>query len=499
MNEEIDSLNKNETWSLSELPPGRSAIRSRWVYKLKQSGAEAVKYKARLVAKGFSQKKGVDYEETYSPVVKHDSLRTVLAVAAAKDLEMVQLDVKTAFLNGELEEELFMEQPAGFEVNGRENEVCRLQRSLYGLKQASRNWNKKFDSFIVKYGFTRGVADPCVYYQKDDDQNITIMAIWVDDGLLCSSQASKLKDIVSFLSSNFEMTFGPVGVFVGIQIGRNRQEKLIHISQKLYIEKVVKRFGLSDCKPRSIPADPFSHLMKDSSAGVEASFPFREAVGSLMFAAICTRPDIAFAVNQVAQFSNNPNQSHWEAVKRIITYLKGTSDHGITYCGAGENVLTAYTDADFAGDVDTRRPTTGNIFIINGGPVAWSSQRQRCVSLSTTEAEYVAASTATKEIAWLRNLLNDIGCCQHQPTPLLCDNQSAIRLVRNPEFHQRTKHIDVKFHYIRNMQEEGAVNILYVDTSNQLADALTKALTQPMFVKFKSCIGMSSSVVFKCA
>jgi hypothetical protein len=217
-----------------------------------------------------------------------------------------------------------------------------------------------------------------------------------------------------------------------------------------------------------------------------------------MFAAICTLPEIAFAVNQVAQFSNNPNQSHWEAVKRIITYLKGTSDHGITYCGAGENVLTAFTDADFDGDVDTRRSTTGNIFIINGGPVAWSSQRQRCVSLSTTEAEYVAASTATKEIAWLRNLLNDIGCCQHQPTTLLCDNQSAIRLVRNPEFHQRTKHIDVKFHYIRNMQEEGAVNILYVDTSNQLADALTKALTQPMFVKFKSCIGMSSSVVSKC-
>lgn len=490
MKEKIDSLAKNNTWTLVPLPQGRVAIKNRWVFKLKYADGKPVRFKARLVAKGFSQRPGIDYDETYSPVVKHDSLRTVLAIAAAEDLEIVQLDVKTAFLNGDLSEVLYMEQPTGFRTS---DNVCLLHRSLYGLKQASRAWNSKFNSFLIKYGFIRSSADPCFYFQQDKE-HITILAIWVDDGLLCSSRSTKLQDIVGYLSQNFEMTSGSADCFVGIQIKRNRKERTIHLSQGPYIKKILDKFCLTDCLQRTIPADPFTHLRRNTttSESQEMEFPFREAVGSLMFAAICTRPDISFAVGQVAQFCNNPSRVHWEATKRILAYLKGTMDHGIVYrqVSSEENVLVAFSDADFAGNIDDRRSTTGNIFIINGGPVAWCSQRQKCVSLSTTEAEYVAASTATKEIIWLRRLLKDLGRPQHNATPLLCDNQSAIKLVRNPEYHQRTKHIDVRYHFIRSMQEDNTLNVKYVQTSEQLADGLTKSLDGPKFLKFKCGIGM---------
>ncbi|XP_032794774.1 secreted RxLR effector protein 161-like [Daphnia magna] len=251
---------------------------------------------------------------------------------------------------------------------------------------------------------------------------------------------------------------------------------------------------MNDCKPRGVPADPFSHLIKNSSAN-EIPFPYREAVGSLMFTSICTRPDISFAVNQVAQFSKNPNQIHWEAARRIIVYFIGSADQGINYTGNGESILTAYTDVDFTGDVNGRRSTMGNIFLINGGAVALSSQRQKCVALSTTETEYVAANMATEEIAWLRSLLKDIGCKQDRPTRLLCDNQSTIRLMRNPEFHQHTKHIDVKYHYIRNMQEEGAVNVTYVKTTSHLANGLTKTPNEQKISKFKFDMSMCSRAV----
>jgi hypothetical protein len=492
MEEEMTSLIKNETWSLVEPPPGRAPIKNRWVFKIKKNGQNNVKFKARLVAKGFSQRPGIDYGETYSPVVKHDSLRTILSLAAARDLELLQLDVKTAFLNGDIDEELYMDQPTGFKEDSKM--VCLLKKGLYGLKQASRAWNEKFNHFLIQYGFTRSDADSCVYFQRDEN-NITIMAIWVDDGLLCSNHQSKLEDIVNYLSEKFEITSGPVDHFVGLEISRDRCKGLIHVSQQAYVKKILTRFRMGDCKPRSIPADPCSHLEKQCSTFETQDYPYREAIGSLMFAAICTRPDISYAVSQVAKYSSKPSYVHWEAVKRIFAYLKGTISFGISYFrGVKDGVLLAFSDSDFAGDADDRRSTTGNIFILNGGPVSWRSQKQKCVALSTAESEYIAASMATKEVVWLRRLLMEIGCQQNNSTPLFCDNQSAIRLVYNPEFHQRTKHIDVKFHHIRDMQIQQEISIQYIPTENQLADALTKNLDHQKLSKFKHSIGMCSFV-----
>jgi hypothetical protein len=321
------------------------------------------------------------------------------------------------------------------------------------------------------------------------------MAIWVDDGLLCSNHQSKLEDIVNYLSEKFEITSGPVDHFVGLEISRDRCKGLIHVSQQAYVKKILTRFRMGDCKPRSIPADPCSHLEKQCSTFETQDYPYREAIGSLMFAAICTRPDISYAVSQVAKYSSKPSYVHWEAVKRIFAYLKGTISFGISYFrGVKDGVLLAFSDSDFTGDADDRRSTTGNIFILNGGPVSWRSQKQKCVALSTAESEYIAASMATKEVVWLRRLLMEIGCQQNNSTPLFCDNQSAIRLVYNPEFHQRTKHIDVKFHHIRDMQIQQEISIQYIPTENQLADALTKNLDHQKLSKFKHSIGMCSFV-----
>lgn len=492
MEEEMNSLIKNETWSLVEPPLGRAPIKNRWVFKIKRSGRNNVKFKARLVAKGFSQRPGIDYGETYSPVVKHDSLRTILSLAAAHDLELLQLDVKTAFLNGDIDEELYTDQPTGFKEDSQM--VCLLKKGLYGLKQASRAWNEKFNHFLIQYGFTRSNADSCVYFQRDEN-NITIMAIWVDDGLLCSNHQSKLEDIVNYLSDKFEITSGPVDHFVGLEISRDRRKGLIHISQQVYVKKILARFRMGNCKPRSIPADPCSHLKKQFSTSETQDYPYREAIGSLMFAAICTRPDTSYAVCQVAKYSSKPSHVHWEAVKRTFAYLKGTISLEISYLrGVKDGVLLAFSDFDFSGDADDRRSTTGNIFILNGGPVSWRSQKQKCVTLSTAESEYIAASMATKEVVWLRRLLMEIGCQQNNSTPVFCDNQSAIRLVYNPEFHQRTKHIDVKFHHIRDMQVQQEISIQYIPTENQLADALTKNLDHQKRSKFKHSIGMCQFV-----
>ena len=495
MDEELASLRKNEAWELTEIPPSRNIIQNRWVFKLKHDSSGGVqRFKARLVAKGYTQRAGIDYEETYSPVVRYDSLRAVFAIAAALDLEIAQLDIKTAFLYGDLNEELYMSQPTGFVSKGQEGLVCRLKRSLYGLKQASRSWNSKFNEFITKYGLKPSVADPCVY-SLNSDGVIIIMAIWVDDGLVCSNHRSKLDDIVQFLSKQFEMTSGPAGCFVGIQIVRDREKKIIHLHQEAYIKRVLTKFQMEDCNPRSVPADPHSRLSKRvSTTEEEYSCPFREAVGSIMYAMTCTRPDIAFSIGQVAQFCSSPSRSHWEAVKRILGYLKGTQDHGVSYGSSDDFRLTAYSDSDFAGNTDDRRSISGTVLILNGGPVAWASRKQKCTSLSTTEAEYVAASSTAKDITWFRQLLEDVGHQQIFPTTLWCDNQSAVRLVRNPEYHQRTKHIDVKYHHIRDLQEAGVINVTHIRTKDQLADLFTKGLEAGRFQYLIQSIGVFSSV-----
>ena len=496
MDEEYQSLMVNKTWSLVPLPTGRSAIGCRWIFKLKRGPDGSIqRYKARFVAKGYSQRPGVDYLETYSPVVKLDSLRCILSIASSRDLDMMQLDVKTAFLHGEVIEELYVNQLEGFIANGNESLVCRLHKGLYGLKQSSRLWNITFDLFITKFGFLSSSADPCVYYRETDSE-FTILAIWVDDGLLCSTKSSTNDEILLYLESHFSMTSGPADFFIGLQISRDRPHRKLLLSQPQYILRILKRFNMDKCHAITVPADPHARLDSSMSPSnpediqIMSSKPYNEAIGCLTYAAVCTRPDISFAVGQSARFCKNPGKAHWAAVKRILSYLAGTTTHGILFSGEGRTNLVGYTDSDYAGDMDTRRSTSGYIFLHLGGAISWGSKRQSCTAISTTEAEYVAASNATQEAVWIQRLLSQIGQLPPGPVRILCDNQSAISLVHNPAHHQRTKHIDVKFHFIREKQASNFIDIMYIDTQHQLADIFTKPLPTPQFNFIRARIGV---------
>ena len=493
--DEYNSLINNGTWELVTLPPGRTTIKNRWLFKIK-IGCDGIpeRYKARLVAKGYTQQYGIDYQETYAPVVKSASLRLILAITAALDLEITQLDIKTAFLHGDLEEEIFMEQPEGFVDEKQKNKVCRLVKSLYGLKQAPRAWNSKFNDFLVRFGLERSAADPCIYY-RHKDKTITVVAIHVDDGLVCSNKTEELSAILQHLDNVFEIRSFPANRYLGLDISRNRAQKEVWISQSHFITKLLEKSGMSSCKPKSVPADPNARLesknVPKQIEEKETDMKYREIVGALMHLTVNTRPEIAFAVNQAAKFCQHPEPAHWNAVKRILAYLAGTVNFGICFRKSKVDTITGYTDADYAGDVQSRRSTTGFVFILHGGPVSWASKRQTCTSLSTTESEYVAACETSKEAVWLQQLVSEISNKKKEvPIPLFCDNQSAIRLVRNPEFHQRTKHIDVKYHFIRDQQEGGKIDLQYIPSDDQLADVFTKPLAAPRFKILRDKIGV---------
>lgn len=476
MNDELNSLKKNETWCVVDKPNGRNIVGCKWVFKLKtRPNDEQPRYKARLVAKGYSQHAGIDYSETFSPVVRYDSVRTVLALAAAEDFEIMQFDIKTAFLNGDLEEEIYMDMPEGFD-EANNGKVCLLKKSLYGLKQASRAWNTKFTNFLRDCNLKQSEADSCVF-SGNVHGNKVILLLYVDDGMILSNNEETLNILVRKLENAFELTYGIIDYYVGMEIKRDRVAKTISIAQSAYIGKLIEKFNMIEANPLSTPADTNVILMKTDDTN-EMNFPYRQAVGSLMYAATVTRPDISYAVGEVSRFLENPSYEHIVAVKRIIRYLKRTINYGIVYGSVNENAFTlsGYTDADFARDIESRRSTTGYAFLIGGSIVTWRSQRQKTVALSTTEAEYMAACEGAKEAVWLRQILIDIGYKQDAATPIYIDNQSAIRLVKNPELHHRTKHIDVRLHFIRGLFESQIISVDYMRSEKQLADVLTKPL-----------------------
>ncbi|UYV73254.1 hypothetical protein LAZ67_10002363, partial [Cordylochernes scorpioides] len=382
MDDEFNSLMKNQTWTYVTLPSDRKAIACKWVYKIKQNADGSNKmFKARLVAKGYSQKPGLDYGETFSPVVKFDSIRTILSLCALLDMEMIQLDVKSAFLNGDLEEELYMEQPQGYENPDFPNHVCSLQKSIYGLKQSPRMWNKKFHEFLIKFDLKPSISDSCVYTMKCKQAYI-LLAIYVDDCLICSVNKQHLDDIVQYLNSNFEIKTFTADYFLGLQIYRDRTTKMLFLHQASYIERTLEHYNLLEIKLQSVPSDPYSKLTKemcpkdDQEIEEMNKIPYRQTIGSLMYLMTGTRPDIAYAVSRVSQFMNNPGPSHWTAVKKIFGYLKATKNIGICFGGSScTTSLIGFSDADFAGDLDTRKSTTGYVFMLNNGPISWCSQK----------------------------------------------------------------------------------------------------------------------------
>lgn len=486
--EEMDSLIENNTWSLVDLPTNRRAIDNRWVFKIKyKSNGDIDRYKARLVVKGFTQKYGIDYQETFCPVVKFSSIRMILATAANEKLILKQFDIKTAFLYGELDEEIYMKQPVGFNDNS--GKVCRLHRSLYGLKQASRCWNKKFTDFLHSFGLSASKADPCVFIARKD-QKVMILAIWTDDGMIAVSNEADAIRLDFALQQKFHVKFHTLDYFLGMEIGK-KSDGSIHVHQGGYARKILEKFRMDECHPVSVPMDPNSFAnTSDEDIMPARNVPYRELVGSLMYLAIATRPDISFSLSYASQYLENPSVAHWNALKRILKYVKGTASHGIKFSMNSNVRLSVYSDADFAADIGSRRSRSGTHVMMGSAPISWYSQKQQTVSLSTTEAEYIAGSESIRELIWLQLLFSEISPLNKNVPLLLVDNQSAIKLMKNSENHKRSKHIDVKYHFIREKFNNGFFNLQFVPSADQIADILTKPLPKEKFLRLRLMMGV---------
>ena len=490
---EYQSLIDNDTWDLVELPANRTAIGCKWVFKAKTGSDGAVnRYKGRLVAKGYAQKYGVDYDETFSPVVRFSSIRALLAFAVQNDIIIHQMDVVTAFLNGSLEEEIFMEQPEGYVCPGGDHLVCKLKKSLYGLKQAPRCWNTTLTQFLESKDLERNAADPCVFVRMEGDNPI-IVAVYVDDLIILAKALEIMNTVKQALAERFKMKdLGEIHYCLGITIVHDKERNSICMHQKQYVNSIVEKFGLASAKTVATPADGNVQLRKDDgvSKDVDATM-YQSMVGSLLYAAIATRPDIAQAVGVVAKYCSKPNETHMTAVKRILRYLKGTADLGLRFVKSENGGLVGYSDADWAGDVDNRHSTTGVLFLMSGGPVSWLSKKQQIVALSTSEAEYVALSMATQEAVWLRQFLSDLAVSEiGVPTVIMEDNQGTIAIARNPVRHARTKHIDIKYHYVREAVQNHAITLQYCPTEVMLADLFTKPLGKGRFEALRSAMGL---------
>ncbi|KAH7550154.1 hypothetical protein JRO89_XS13G0144400 [Xanthoceras sorbifolium] len=464
MQEEVESLHKNRTWDLVKPPKDKKIVGCKWVFKRKEGipGVEDAKYKARLVAKGYSQVHGVDFNDVFSPVVKHSSIRVLLALVAMHNLELEQLDVKTAFLHGELEETIYMQQPEGFEIEGKKDHVCLLKKSLYGLKQSPRQWYKRFDSFMVGHGYSRSQYDSCVYFRKLKDGSFVYLLLYVDDMLIAAKDMFELNKLKSELGGEFEMKdLGAAKKILGMEIRRDKTAGKLYLTQKSFVEKVLERFGMKNAKPVSTPFAAHFKLsaamspQSDNDIEYMSHVPYSSAVGSLMYAMVCTRPDIAHAVSVVSRYMSNPGKEHWQAVKWIMRYLRGTTDSCLEF-GRSKGHLVGYVDSDYAGDLDRRRSITGYVFTLGDTAISWKATLQSTVALSTTEAEYMAVVEAIKEAIWMRGLFGELSL-DHKVIVVHCDSQSAIHLTKDQMFHERTKHIDVKYHFVRDIISQDVV------------------------------------------
>lgn len=487
MDAEMESLHANGTWELEQLPPGSKALPCKWVFKVKQHADGSIeRFKARVVAKGFMQREGIDFNEVYAPTSRMCTMRTLLALAVANGWHIRHLDVKTAFLHGVLEETIYMHQPPGYVTDPKL--VCHLRKSLYGLRQAPRAWYCKLKATLEGMGFTASTADPSLYTRQTAEGPVHLV-VWVDDIIVFSPNAAD--EVVSALQSVFDVRdLGQATNVLGMQLVYDRTARTLHLSQPRLITELLERYSMTDAKPRSVPLSPATKLTR-TEPGKEldtARFPYSALVGSLQYIAVCTRPDIAFTASMLGRHSANPGEEQWQAAKESLRYLVRTAQYGLRYHGSSE-VVYGFCDADFAGDISTRRSTTAFVIMCNGAAISWQSRLQPTTAASTTEAEYMAANAATREMLWLRNLLYDLGM-QPGSMQISSDSQGALGLMRNPVLSQQSKHIDVLYHFVRDRIALGQVHFSYVNTSDMLADLLTKALPAPKHAEHCANMGV---------
>ncbi|CAL5340443.1 unnamed protein product [Camellia sinensis] len=489
MVEELAAIEKNRTWEMMDLPEGKNAIGLKWVFKTKFGADGSIqKHKARLVAKGYAQQHGIDFEETFSPVARFETVRIIFALAAQLQWPVYQLDVKSAFLNGDLQEEVYVTQPEGFMIEGKETKVYKLRKALYGLKQAPRAWYSKIDGYFQQNGFLRSENEPTLYMKKEGKNDFIIICLYVDDIIYTSSSSSLVAEFKSRMMHEFEMSdMGLLHYFLGLEV--QQAEDGIFISQRKYAKDLLNKFGMLNCKPATTPMNINEKLQCEDGAEMADASRFRSLVGGLIYLTH-TRPDIAFSVGMISRFMQHPSKLHFGAAKRVLRYIAGTMDYGIWYSKVFNFKLCGFTDSDWASSLDDRRSISANVFTLGSGVITWSSKKQATVALSSSEAEYVAATSAACQAIWLRRMLAELQQRQEGATEIFCDNKATIFMTKNPAFHSRTKHIDMRLHFIRDLVAKEEVTLKYCTTHEQLADILTKSLSKEKFFYFRAFLGV---------
>ncbi|KAG7578293.1 Retrotransposon Copia-like N-terminal [Arabidopsis thaliana x Arabidopsis arenosa] len=487
MSGEVNALEANDTWDITDLPPGKKAIGSHWIFTIKyKSNGEIERYKARLVAMGNRQVEGLDFDETFAPVVKMTTIREFLKIAAVKGWVVHQMDVHNAFLHGDLEEEVYMRLPPGF-VSQDKSKVCRLKKSLYGLRQAPRCWFAKLAAALKGYGFAQQVADYSLFTLERGSMQLFVL-VYVDDLLIGGNDLNGVQEFKGYLSECFHMKdLGAMKYFLGIEVSRSHDG--FYLSQRKYALDIVSECGLLGCQPVSTPLEQNHKLPDDEGEFYEDVERYRRLVGRLVYLTF-TRPDLSYVVHMLAQFMQQPRAKHWAAVIRVVRYLKGCPGQGIVLSSDPDLQLTAYCDSDFSTCSMSRRSVTGFIVMLGDSPIAWKTKKQDVVSFSSAEAEYRAMSFTTRELKWNRELLGCFGVSHPQAMRLFCDNKAALHIAANPVFHERTKHIERDCHFIRHEIQDGSLVTAHLTTTEQPADIFTKALGSQQFAYLRRKLGM---------
>jgi hypothetical protein len=487
MDDELDALSKTGTWSFVDLPPHTKPIGSKWVYKVKyKSDGSVERYKARLVAKGYTQIEGLDFFDTFSPVAKLTTVRLLLAVSSIKCWHLHQLDVNNAFLHGELQEDVYMVVPEGVTAP-KPHQVCKLVKSMYGLKQASRKWYERLTSLLLHEGYKQSSSDYSLFTLQTDS-SFTALLVYVDDVILAGTDLSEFTRIKGILDTQFKIKdLGPLKYFLGLEVAQSREG--ITVSQRKYCLDLLKDSGFLGSKPASTPLDPAVKLHNDAGKLYEDIPTYRRLVGRLLYLTN-TRPDISFAVQQLSQFLHKPTMAHYNAACRVIRYLKHNPGRGLLFPRQSDLQLLGFSDVDWAGCIETRRSVTGYCFFLGSSLISWKAKKQLTISRSSSEAEYRALSSSTCELIWLTFLMKDLNIVCSKPPVIYCDSQSAIHIASNPVFHERTKHLEIDCHLVREKVQQGVLRLLPISTDDQLADCLTKALSAPKFNSFISKLGL---------
>ena len=424
-----------------------------------------------------------------------------MALVAHFDMELHQMDVKTAFLNGDLNEEVYMMQPEGFEANDSGTLVCRLKKYIYGLKQASRQWYLKFHSVVASYGFVENKVDQCIYC-KVSGRKFIFLILYVDDILLASSDLGLLHETKRMLSKNFDMKdLGEASFVLGIEIHKNRSRGLLGLSQRAYVDRILERFNMQQCKPGIAPVCKGDKLSlsqcphSDIEKAQMKNIPYASALGSIMYAQVCTRPDIAFATGLLGRYQSNPGHDHWVAAKKVMRYLKRTKDYMLIYKHVQDLQLVGYSDSDFAGCQDEKKSTTGYIFKLAGGAVSWKSEKQKSIASSTMQVEFIACFAATTQAIWLRNLIKELTVFDFvdRPIQLYCDNNSAVLFINNNRDLKGSKHMEVKYLTIKEKVQTGDIAVEHISTDDMIADPLTKGLRPCVFDRHVINMGLGVS------